>query len=132
MQVRKAGLDGSVEHAGELMAAQRDVVPADGDIRTDIVRRVEGYTGDVGCWDVRVSEGVATVRRAWGAPQISRAVKEFALERLARTVPGVVAVHILPSSPVTGPATGPAAAAQSARREAGTVRRGTDGGTEAT
>ena len=120
-----------VEGAGELMTGQPAVVRADGDIRTDIVRRVEGYTGDVGCWTVRVSEGVATVRRAWGAPQISRAVEEFALERLTRTVPGVVAVHLLPSTPITGPTTGPAA--QRPGHEAGRmVRPGTDGGTEAT
>lgn len=73
----------------------RDVMRSDSDIRADALRLVESYTGDLDCWEVRVTEGVATIRRCWGAPQISRAVEEFALQRLVTTVPGVVAVHVL-------------------------------------
>lgn len=79
----------------------RALVRSDSDIRSDILRLVESYTGDLDCWDVRVTEGVASVRRTWGAPQVSRAVEEFALQRLATTVPGVVAVHVL--SPIPAP-----------------------------
>jgi CBS domain-containing protein len=75
----------------------RTLVRPDADIRSDILRLVEGYTGDLGCWDVHVTEGVASVRRTKGAPQVSRAVEEFALQRLVDTVPGVVAVHVLPT-----------------------------------
>jgi CBS domain-containing protein len=79
----------------------RTLVRADADIRTDVQRLVEGYTGDLGCWDVQVAEGVTTVRRARGVPEVSRAVEEFTLERLVTTVPGVVAVHVLPAVPAT-------------------------------
>lgn len=81
----------------------RTLVRADADIRFDALRLVEGYTGDLGCWDVRVAEGVTTVRRTQGIPEVSHAVEEFALQRLVRTVPGVVAVHVLPSIPAPAP-----------------------------
>ena len=84
----------------------RALVRSDGDIRADVLRLVERYTGDLDCWDVRVTEGVATVRRSWGAPQVSRAVEEFALQRLVTTVPGVVAVHVLSPFAVTDAAAG--------------------------
>lgn len=90
-----------VVHDGRVVGvvSRRDVllalVRADSDIRTDVVRLVEGYTGELGCWDVWVSEGVASVRRSRGGATVSRAVEEFALDRLVRTVPGVVAVHVL-------------------------------------
>lgn len=77
----------------------RTLVRPDPDIRSDVLRLVEGYTGDLGCWDVRVTEGVTSVHRTRGAPEVSRAVEEFALQRLVRTVPGVVAVHVLPAVP---------------------------------
>jgi CBS domain-containing protein len=75
----------------------RTLVRPDTDIRADVLRLVEGYTDDLGCWDVQVTEGVTSVRRTKGAPQISRAVEEFAIQRLVDTVPGVVAVHVLPT-----------------------------------
>lgn len=81
----------------------RTLVRPDADIRSDVLRLVEGYTGDLGCWDVRVTEGVTSVHRTRGVPQVSRAVEEFALQRLARTVPGVVAVHVLPDVPAPAP-----------------------------
>jgi CBS domain-containing protein len=87
--------------------SRRDVLRAlvrpDPDIRADVLRLVEAYTGDLGCWEVHVTEGVATVRRAKGTPEVSWAVEEFALQRLVRTVPGVIAVHVLPLVPAPAP-----------------------------
>jgi CBS domain-containing protein len=77
----------------------RTLVRPDEEIRADVLRLVEGYTGDLGCWDVRVTEGITTVHRAKGAPEVSRSVEAFALQRLARTVAGVVAVHVQPGVP---------------------------------
>jgi CBS domain-containing protein len=81
----------------------RTLVRLDYLIRADILRVVEAYTGDPDCWDVQVSEGIASVRRTHGAPQVSRAVEEFALERLLRTVPGVVATHVLTDPTTASP-----------------------------
>ena len=77
----------------------RTLVRPDEDIRADALRLIEGYTGDLGCWDVRVTEGVASVRRTKGVPEVSHAVEDFALQRLVTTVPGVVAVHVQPTVP---------------------------------
>lgn len=86
------------------IVSRRDVLRTlardDTDIRRDVLRLVEGYTGDTGCWDVRVDDGQTTVRRTQGAPGVSRAVEEFALEQLVTRVPGVVAVHVLPPTSV--------------------------------
>ena len=81
----------------------RTLVRPDPEIRDDALRLVEAYTGDLGCWDVRVTEGVTTVRRTQGAPEVSRAVEDFALERLLVAVPGVIAVHVLPRAGATEP-----------------------------
>jgi hypothetical protein len=43
---------------------------------------------------VDVTEGLTGIRRTKGAPQISKAVEEFALQRLATTVAGVIAVRV--------------------------------------
>lgn len=77
----------------------RTLVRPDDDIRADVLRLIEGYTGDLGAWDVRVTEGVTAVRRTKGVPEVSHAVEDFALQRLVTTVPGVVAVQVLPSVP---------------------------------
>jgi CBS domain-containing protein len=81
------------------IVSRRDVLKAlvrpDDDIRDDVLHLVEEYTGAAGCWDVRVSEGVTTVRRTRGAPDVSPAVEEFALEQLLRTVAGVVTAQVL-------------------------------------
>lgn len=83
----------------------RTLVRPDADIRSDVLRLVEGYSGDLGCWNVQVTEGVTTVRRTRGAPEVSRAVEEFALQRLVTTVPGVIDVHVVPAVPApTSPA----------------------------
>lgn len=81
------------------IVSRRDVlrvlVRPDDDIRADLSRLVEGYTGELGCWDVDVVEGAATIRRTRGATEGSVETEEHALQRLAATVPGVVAVTIL-------------------------------------
>ncbi|MCF6507293.1 CBS domain-containing protein [Blastococcus sp. MG754426] len=83
------------------IVSRRDLLHAlvrpDPDIARDLARLVEGYTGDLGDWDVAVVEGVATVRRTAGVPEPSAAVEANALRALARTVPGVVGVRVLPS-----------------------------------
>lgn len=73
----------------------RTLVRPDADIRTDVLRLVEDYTGDQGCWDIDVTEGAATIRRTRGAPGVSIAVEEGALRALAATVGGVLSVRVL-------------------------------------
>ena len=73
----------------------RALVRPDGDIRHDLLRLVEGYTGELGCWDVAVEEGVATIRRIRGSSESPADVEYRALHALARTVPGVVGVRVL-------------------------------------
>jgi hypothetical protein len=74
----------------------RGLVRRDDSIRCDLLRVVEDYTGELGCWDIVVTEGVATIRRADGAPQDSTRVEELALLELAATVGGVVSMRVLP------------------------------------
>ena len=73
----------------------RALVRPDEVLRLDVLRLVEGYTGDLGCWDVEVTEGVATIRRTEGAPDVSPEVEERALRTLAHTVAGVIGVLVL-------------------------------------
>jgi CBS domain-containing protein len=93
------------------IVSRRDVlrvlVRPDEEIRADVLRLVEGYTGDLGCFSVEVVDGVTRIRRTQRPPQVSKAVEQFALERMATTVPGVVAVHV--SSGAELPARGAAA-----------------------
>ena len=81
--------------------SRRDLLHAlvrpDEEIREDLARLVEGYTGDLGDWEIAVVEGVATVRRTAGTAEPSAAVEAGALRALARTVPGVVGVRVLPA-----------------------------------
>ncbi|MGX5654790.1 CBS domain-containing protein [Geodermatophilus nigrescens] len=74
----------------------RLLVRSDEDVRRDVLRLVEEYTGDLGAWDVTVLDGVATIQRLHGVPQVSVATEERALTALARTVGGVVRIRILP------------------------------------
>ncbi|MCZ2860598.1 CBS domain-containing protein [Blastococcus sp. VKM Ac-2987] len=74
----------------------RALVRPDDEIRRDLLRLIEGYTGDLGDWEVTVVEGIATVRRTAGTPEPSAAVEQRALHALARTVPGVVGAQVLP------------------------------------
>jgi CBS domain-containing protein len=73
----------------------RTLVRPDERIRADVLRLVEGYTGDIDSWDVAVTEGMVTIRRRRGAPQISREVEERALHALVATVAGVVDARVL-------------------------------------
>jgi hypothetical protein len=77
----------------------RGLVRPDDSIRTDLLRVVEDYTGELGCWDIVVTTGEATIRRETGAPGISARVEDRALVELAATVGGVVSVRILPNLP---------------------------------
>jgi len=81
------------------IVSRRDVLRAlvrpDDVIRHDLLRLVEGYTGDVGSWDVQVLEGIATIRRTRGTPEIPVEVENRALRTLAHTVAGVVSVRVL-------------------------------------
>jgi CBS domain-containing protein len=74
------------------------LVRPDDEIRHDLLRLIEGYTGDGGCWDVTVTEGVASIARTRGTPETSSQVEEKALRSLAHTVVGVVRVRVLPGA----------------------------------
>jgi CBS domain-containing protein len=88
------------------IVSRRDLLAAlvrpDGEIRHDLLRLVEGYTGNPGCWDVTVVEGLATIARIQGTPEVPAQAEERALRALAHTVAGVVSVRVVPSS-VTPP-----------------------------
>jgi CBS domain-containing protein len=77
----------------------RGLVRPDESIRTDLLRVVEDYTGELGCWDIVVSGGVATIRREAGSPGVSARVEDRALVELAATVVGVVSIRVLDSVP---------------------------------
>lgn len=83
------------------IVSRRDLLAAlirpDLDIRSDLLRLVEGYTGDPDCWDVTVVEGIATIGRTRGTPEVPAPVEEQALRSLAHTVAGVVSVRVLPA-----------------------------------
>jgi CBS domain-containing protein len=77
----------------------RILVRSDHDVAVDVLRLVEGYTQQLGCWAVSVSEGVATVQRCretGDAGTTERLSVDQAVRTLVRTVPGVVAVRLLP------------------------------------
>jgi CBS domain-containing protein len=76
----------------------RALVRSDEAIRTDLLVLVERYTGELGCWDVDVQDGVATIRRTRGEPGGGPAVEERALTALAHTIGGVVGVRVLAAS----------------------------------
>jgi CBS domain-containing protein len=84
----------------------RMLVRPDHEVAADVLRLVEAYTQQLGCWAVAVSDGVVTVRRCRGtgdAGSTERLSIDQAVQTLARTVPGVVAVHVLADDP-TDPA----------------------------
>ncbi|MGY1808317.1 CBS domain-containing protein [Blastococcus sp. SYSU D00669] len=82
----------------------RTLVRHDDEIRGNVLRLVEGYTGDLGAWDVSVTDGLAAIRRTRGLPQVSPEVEERALRALASTVGGVVGVRVLVPVPQTADA----------------------------
>jgi CBS domain-containing protein len=82
----------------------RTLARPDDTIRADLLRAVEDYTGETGCWDIAVTEGAATVRRTQGSFQGSPRVEERALQELAPSVVGVVSVRVLPRAGTAQPA----------------------------
>ncbi|MBB3083621.1 CBS domain-containing protein [Geodermatophilus sabuli] len=76
----------------------RTLIRSDDELRADLLRLVEGYTGDLDCWDVSVSEGIATVRRTGGTPGGSAETEAGALRALARTVSGIIGVRVVPAA----------------------------------
>lgn len=72
----------------------RALVRPDEDIRQDLLRLVEGYTGALDAWEVTVTDGLASIRRTRGIPEPTAAVEERALSALARTVGGIVGVRV--------------------------------------
>jgi CBS domain-containing protein len=90
------------------IVSRRDLLAAlvrpDEEIRRDLLRLVEGYTGDPGCWDVSVTEGVATIGRTRGTAEVPAQVEERAVRALAHTVAGVVSVRVLPGAVAQQPA----------------------------
>ena len=83
----------------------RALVRPDGEIRTDVLRLVEGYTGELGSWQVTVVEGVVSIKRTRGTPEGSADDEQRTLRTLAQTVPGVIGARVVD----------PAADAQAAR-----------------
>jgi CBS domain-containing protein len=83
----------------------RALVRPDEVLRQDVLRLVEGYTGDLGSWDVRVTEGVATIRRTRGTLEVSADVEDRALRTLAHTVAGFIwgGVHHGADADTSGP-----------------------------
>ncbi|MGY1726307.1 HPP family protein [Geodermatophilus sp. SYSU D01062] len=69
----------------------------DDDVRQQLLRLVEGYTGELDAWAVDVRDGTATIRRLRGGPQGSEEVERRALTALARTVGGITDVRVLPA-----------------------------------
>jgi CBS domain-containing protein len=95
------------------IVSRRDLLRAlmrpDEQIRHDLLRLVEGYTGDLDSWSVSVADGLATIQRTRGIPEPSAAVEERALAALARTIGGVVGVRVLTAEdPEIPSARGPA------------------------
>jgi len=77
----------------------RTLVRPDELLRTDLLGLIERYTGDLDGRDVTVSEGVATVQRTHGTPEVSVEMEEGALRTLASTVRGIADVRVLPAAP---------------------------------
>jgi CBS domain-containing protein len=90
------------------IVSRRDLLAAlvrpDDEIRHDLLRLVEGYTGDLGCWDVTVTEGIATIERTRETPDVPAQVEERALGALAHTVAGVISVRVHAGTSVSHPA----------------------------
>jgi len=79
----------------------RTLIRPDDEIRGDVLRLVEAYTQELGCWAVEVSDGVATVRRRRDTDDAAseRLAVDQAVATLARTVPGVVTARVLADAP---------------------------------
>ena len=90
----------------------RALVRPDEEIRHDLLRLVEGYTGALDSWEVTVTEGLATIQRTRGVPEPTAEVEQRALAALARTVGGVVGVRVLPDGDGQSPDRTPPVATQ--------------------
>ena len=71
----------------------RTLACPDDQLRGELLRRIADYAGRPDGWQVAVREGVATVRR----PRDGPGSDDDALRTLARTVPGVVAMRVIPA-----------------------------------
>ncbi len=67
---------------------------SDDAIRRDLLRLVEGYSGEPGGWEVRVEHGEATVRRNAGRPGATGGAERLVVRALAHAVAGVVSVRV--------------------------------------
>jgi CBS domain-containing protein len=90
------------------IVSRRDVLRTlarpDDEIRREVHRLVDSYTGEADGWTVAVSEGVVSLTGADGA------VEAAAVRTLARTVPGVLAVRLLTPRGDGAAGAGPSAA----------------------
>jgi CBS domain-containing protein len=83
----------------------RTLIRPDDELRGDLLRLVEGYTGELDSWEVSVSEGIGTVRRVRGTPEVDPETEAGALQALARTVSGIIGVRVLPTAGSEGSVT---------------------------
>ncbi len=72
----------------------RTLLRDDQAIRADIVARLDDYCGDVARWNVRVDDGVVTIRGRFG----ESGRRQETITAVARAVPGVLRVHTSPRS----------------------------------
>jgi CBS domain-containing protein len=77
----------------------RTLVRPDEQLRSDLLRLLEEYTGSTGEWEVAVADGLATVRRTGGSPDGSAGTEEGAIRALSRTVSGIIGVQVLQAAP---------------------------------
>ncbi len=101
MHAGDLGIDdalGPADHPGpaaHLDAADaRSSARSDDAIRRDLLRLVEGYSGEPGGWDVRVEHGAATVRRNARRPGATGGAERLVVRALAHAVAGVVSVRV--------------------------------------
>jgi CBS domain-containing protein len=67
----------------------RNLVRDDAAIRIDVLDRIRDYTGDGDGWVLEVDSGVVTIQG-----RFTIAARESIIVQLARTVPGVLRVHV--------------------------------------
>lgn len=75
----------------------RTLARPDEQLRADLLGLIESYAGDPDCWNVTVSDGVATIQRTQGTPEVSAETEDGVLRALARTVRGIVGIRVLPA-----------------------------------
>lgn len=87
-------LDGPGPVDGVAAAVAGSSARSDDAIRHDLLRLVEGYSGEPGSWEVRVEHGEATVRRHAGRPGTTGGAERLVVRALAHAVAGVVSVRV--------------------------------------